>query len=76
MHSHTARTGRLLFAKYELERGGRRDEPKGGLVSSTLSRGPCLKVASSLTGMNRATKGTPTAELIFGELPATAVVTD
>ncbi|TGD18210.1 hypothetical protein EGT51_09235 [Levilactobacillus suantsaiihabitans] len=48
-------------------------EPKSGLALA-LSRRARLKDASSLSAMNRAAKGTPTAELIWDGLSARLVI--
>jgi hypothetical protein len=74
VYSLTRRTGRLPFAKYGLERWGARTcRAKRRSRRLALSRKTRLKDASCLSGMNRATKATPTAEPIFGELSATVV---
>ena len=65
---------RLPSAKYGVERGGRTGPSLKSGLGLALSRRSRLKDASSLSGMNRATKRTPTAEPIFGELSATEAV--
>ncbi|TGD18533.1 hypothetical protein EGT51_07730 [Levilactobacillus suantsaiihabitans] len=64
----------LPFAKYGLERGGRTGPSLRNGLGLALSRSSRLKDASSLSAVNLGAKRTPTAEPIFGELPATSVL--
>ncbi|AYM02016.1 hypothetical protein D8911_03040 [Levilactobacillus brevis] len=53
---------------------GGRGEPQGGLATSPLSRNTRLKDATYPSSIDHTAWVSPTAEPIFGELPATRVI--